>query len=814
METWLQDFRYGFRMLRKNRSFTLAAVLTLALGIGANTAIFSVIHAVLIRPLPYASPEQLAIVWTQYKNGGQGRVVASGPEWAELRQRSHLLQDVAGTWVSSGALTGTGEPEQIRVAFVTSNFLALLGVAPQLGRTFVSGEQGTGSPRVIVLSDGLWKRSFGANPGIVGQGIRLDGATLTVVGVMPAGFRVIFPGDASVPADVQAWVPFPDDLPRQPRDLGYLRMIARLRPGTTFSQAQSELGGIARQLRAAFSEYSSQGLDLDIEPLHQDVVRDVRPTLLALFAGVGMVLLIACANVGNLLLVRARSREKETTMRLALGATAGRVVRQFLVESLLLACLGGIAGLPLAWAGVKLLLGLRPGDLPQLASVHVNLTAIAFAFAISLLTGLLCALAPITACFQTNLLDALKDAGRGSTSAHQGPQRILVFTEVALGFVLLVASGLMIRTFVKLLSASPGFQAEHVLTFQVAPSKVRYPNDQDLKRFFRELQANLLHLAGVQAVGAISHLPLDDYANWYEYYWPEGATAKEQTTVMADHRAILPGYFATLGVPLVAGRDFNEFDDSSRPNAIIIDETLAQRTWPGQDPLGKRLNVVFVHNFAWDRTWAQVVGVAKHVRYENLTTEVRGQVYVPYYQSAREKLAFTLRTSDDPAATMELVRQAIARLDKDVPLYKVQPMEAYVTQARAASRFTALLSALLAGLALLLASIGIYGVMSYWVVQRTNEIGIRMALGGQSADITRLVVGQAVRLALAGLTSGFLVALPVTRLLAHMLYGIGTTDPLTFLCALGVLALVALIAGYVPARRATKVDPMVALRCE
>jgi putative ABC transport system permease protein len=814
MESLFQDIRYGLRTLGKSPGFTAVAVITLALGIGVNTAIFSVLNAVLLQPLPYADPERLVMLWTEYKNGGATRVPASGPEWVELRQRSRLLKDVAAIWVSSAALTGMGEPEQVRVASVTSNFLSLWGTPPQLGRTFMPGEQGTGSPQVMVLSDGLWRRHFGANPNVVGQSIRLGGNAFTVVGVMPPGFRTIFPSDAAVPSDVQIWTTFREDLAAVPRDQAYLRMIGRLRPGVTYQQAQTEASGIARQLRSEFPEYSVQGLDLDLVPLHQDAVRDIRVALLTLFAGVGMVLLIACANVGNLLLVRASRKEKETNVRLALGASSWRIVRHFLIESILLACMGGFAGLAVARGCLDLLLALRPAGLSQLASAHLSLVAVGFSFLISMITGVLCGLAPVISHFRTNLAEGLKKSSRGNSSAKHSSQQIIVFAEVALTFVLLIGSGLMIRTFVKLLNTSPGFQSDNVLTFQIAPPAARYPKDSNLKRFFLDLQKSITVLPGVQSVGAVSHLPFDDYPNWYEYDWPEGATAQEQTTLMADHRSILPGYFRSMGVPFVAGRDFSEFDDAQRPNVIIIDESLAQRTWPNQNPLGKRLNVVFVHNFSWDRTWAVVVGVVKHVRYEDLATDVRSQVYVPYLQSAREKLAFAVRVAGDPSAILGSIREAVARLDKDIPLYKVQPMQSYVVQARTATRFTTVLCGVMAGLALFLASIGIYGLMSYWVVQRTNEIGVRMALGGQRWDIMRLVVGTVVRLMFAGLAAGLMVSLLATRLLSSLLIGVRPSDPLTLIVAAMFLAAPGLLASCLPAVRAMRVDPMVALRYE
>ncbi len=814
LETAWQDVRYAVRRLAGNPGFAAVSILTLALGIGANSAIFSVLDAALIAPLPYPDPGRLVVLWSECRAAKQSRVPSSGPELVEIRRRSRLLADVAGIWVGRGSLTGEGDPEQIRVGQVTANFLSLLGVAPQLGRTFAAGDDGPSAPRYVVVSDGLWRRRFGGDRGLVGRAVRLEGQVYTVVGVMPRSFDVIFPSDASVPPGVEIWTPFRDDLASLPRDLAYIRTIGRLRRGVTVRQAQAELSGIAKSLRAEFREYAVQGLELEAAPLHRDVVREVRPVLLALFGGVGMVVLIACANVANLLLARSTRREREIGLRAALGASRLRIVGQLLTESLVLAGLGGLIGLAIGWGGLKLLLGMRPASLARLHSAGLSPGVLAFTFGISLLTGVLCGLAPALAALKGNLYASLKEGGRGGASVKARPLRALVLTEVALGFVLLIGSGLLLRTFVKLLGADPGFQFQGVLTFQVALPEARYSDDASRQRLFLQLMEKVDSLPGVEAAGAVSHLPLDDYPNWYEYYWRDGAPASERNTLMADHRAILPGFFRSVGSAVTSGRDFTAFDDSSHPNVIVVDESLARRTWPNESALGKRLNVTFIHNGSFDATSAEVVGVVRHIRYEDLTVEVRGQVYVPYLQSARDQLGFTVRTSGDPAALAGPVREAVHRLDPDLAVSRVRPLADAVTEARAAARFTTIIAAALAGLALILAAIGIYGVLSYAVAQRTNEIGVRMALGGQRRDILWLVVGQALRLLGAGLAAGLLGSLMLTGLLVKLLYGVGPHDVPTILGAGLLLAAAGALAAWLPARRALRVDPISALRCE
>jgi putative ABC transport system permease protein len=591
-------------------------------------------------------------------------------------------------------------------------------------------------------------------------------------------------------------------------------VIARFRPGATTLQAQEELHSISARLRAEYPEDSKQGVDFQVLSLQQDTTREIQPAVLALFVGVALVLLIACANVANLLLSRASLRQREIALRATLGATQTRIVRQLLTESLLLSVLGGAAGLVLGWWAVRSLLALRPKSLFLMDSVGFNFTVLGYAFFVSLLAGILFGVAPAVASWRTNLVDTLKARTKGLVGGRNGSRGLLVACEVALGFVLLIGSGLMIRTFVRLIHIETGFRPEHVLTLQVAPAGSRYRGDAEKTRFFVQLQKNLAALPGVLAVGGVSHLPLDDYPNWYSFYWRDGAPPQEQNVLLADHRSITPGYFRALGVSMVAGRDFDESDDAAHRRVVIVDESLAKRTWPNESAIGKRICVEEITNANFAPAIADVVGVAKHVKYLQLTDDGRPQVYIPYPQSVREKLAIVLLTNGEPQALAGLVRSEVARLDKELPVSKVRVMNEYVDQARDAARFTMLLAGALAALALALASIGVYGVTAYGVAQRRNEIGVRMALGASRSDVLKLVLGQAMAPVALGLTAGLALSWLLTPLLANLLYGVRAADSVTFFMVAVFVGAVGLLACYLPARRAMRVDPMVALRYE
>ena len=814
LETLWADTRYAFRMLRKSPGFSAIAILTLALGIGANTAIFSVLDGVILKPLPYPQADRLALIWSELTPSGQRRVASSGPDIADLKQRSRLLRDVGGTWVASAALTGTGEPEQIKVAFVTDNFLSILGTPLARGRMFLPQENFKGAAPTVILTDGLWRRRFGADQGIIGRSIRLDGQEVTVIGVTSPSFRLVFPGDASVPPDVQAFVAFRSDLAQEARDLGYLRVIGRLQPGATISQAAAEARAIARQLRAENPVDSEQGIDFEILPLQADTVREIRPAVLSLFAGVGLVLLIACANVANLLLARAGLRQREIALRCALGATRGRIVRQMLTESVLLALLGGTAGLVLGWWGMRWLMALRPKSLAALETVGFDFTVLGYALTVSLLAGMLFGLAPVAQASATDLIETLKAGGKGVLAGKGRFRNLLVTSEVALGFVLLIGCGLMIRTFMRLLEVDTGFNAGHVLSFQITPPQPRYENDADRVRLIYQLKKSFSALPGVQFAGGVHRLPFDDYGNWYSNYWLEGATPLEQNSYLADHRAITPVFFRALGVPFVAGRDFEESDDATRRRVIIVDDLLAKRTWPNESAIGKKLNVQAYGKGEFTREMAEVVGVVKHIRYLQLTDDGRPQVYEPYAQSPRELMGFTIRTMGQPEALVSAIRAEVDKFDKDLPLSKVRPMTEYLGLARAASRFTMLLAGALAALALMLAWIGIYGVTSYSVSQRRNEIGIRVALGAQPRDVLHLVLGQGMAPVITGNILGLAISWLLTPALSSLLFGVRPTDFLTFSAVAIFLSAVGLLACYRPARRALRVDPMTALRYE
>jgi putative ABC transport system permease protein len=569
-------------------------------------------------------------------------------------------------------------------------------------------------------------------------------------------------------------------------------------------------------LRSEFPVFAEQALGLQVVPLHGDVVRNVRPALLTLFGGVSLVLLIACANVANLLLSRANERQKEITLRAAVGAARGRVVRQLLTESVLLSCLGGAAALLLGSWAMKLLLSLRPAGMESLVATGFSLPVFAFTFGLSIVAGILFGLAPALGMTSLNLVESLKDGGRATSSGRQRPRNALIAAEVALGFVLLVGAGLLMQTFVTLLRVNPGFSPQHVMTLRLSVSGVKYPTPESMILFFRELQKRLSADNGIESVGVISHLPFDDtLPNWYSYYWSDIAPKTEQNTVMADYRSILPGYFQSLGAQLVAGRDFDAIDVQEDRPIVIVDDSLAARTWPGGSAIGKKLNIED-GNFRQDapRELMEVVGVVKHIQSHSLTDQVRGQIYMLYPRAARAHMALTVRSSMEPHSLVALIRREVASLDKDMPLYGVLPMDDYVEKARRPARFTSTLAALMAVIAVLLACSGIYGVASYSVLQRTSEIGVRMAFGARPAEIFAMILRQSMRPVLAGVVVGLGLCLILTPLLARLLFGVRSSDPLTIIAAGGLLSGVGMLACYLPARRATRLDPIAALRYE
>jgi len=815
LETVWSDIRFGARMLRKSPGFTAVAILTLALGMGANTAIFSVVNAVLIRPLPYPQAKRLTILWSTW--GKETRGPASGPEMMELRKRCRSFDEIGGIWATTGTITGTAEPEQVRLAFTTANFLPLLAEKPQLGRFFAPGEDRRGAAPLIILAEGLWRREFGANPGVVGQTARLNGNDYTIVGVLPRDFKLLFPDASGVVADVQVFVPFLDDLEKRNRNVGFLRMIGRLRQGVTLGQAQSEAETIATELRSEAKEYADQSLHLTVASLQADDVRLVRPALLSLFAAVGLVLLVTCANVANLLLARSGSRRHETALRAAMGAERKRIVRQFLTENLLLGCLGGAAALGIGWAALEWILALQPEGISRLIAVRLDGWVLAFTLVLAMLTGILFGLAPALSVARVDLVEVLKEGGKTTATGKPWLRQLLIVSEVALGSILLVGTGLMVRTFTSLLRVDPGFHPENVMTFQLAFSGSRYQTVDSVTNFLKELRSSLASLAGTEAVGGVSHLPLDEgKGNWYNYYWADGAPADKQNTVMADHRSTLPGYFRSLGATMLAGREFDDTDDARHTHVAIVDDTVAEQLWPSEEALGRKISVEDspAGPFQFERESVVVVGVVKHIQSHTLTSKGRGQIYLPVPLAPRPIYSIVVRTTEPIETFSAYVRQTVRKLDKAMPVSNLHPQMDYVDNARAQTRFVTVLSGALGSLALFLACIGIYGVTSHTVAERKREIAIRIAVGADSSDVGKMVLRQSGTPVIAGVIAGLGLAAALTPLLSGMLFGVRPSDPLTYVFIAFVLGAVGLLACYVPARRATRVDPMIALRCE
>jgi len=816
MHTLAMDVRFAFRTMSKNARVTILAALTLALGIGASTAILSVTKGVLLDPLPYRDPDRLALIWAEMPRSGFVRYPISGPELEDLRSRSKSFEEFASIWTTTGALVEENEPETVRVALVTWNFPSILGVEPVIGRSFEPDEEGAAVGQSVLVSEELWRRRFGGEPSVLGRSVRVDGGwgfpggNFTVVGVLPSDFRLVMPSDAGVATDPDVWVPFAGDLAAAPRALYYLRTIGRLRPGATLDEARQEIRAIGEQIQSEFPEYAATGRAFNVVSLKGDAVGRARPVILALLAGTGFLLLITCANVANLLLARAAQRQEEILLRTALGASRRQITLQLLTESLALATLGGLGGLALGALGLGPLLSLAPGSLPRPEAIAADPHVLGLAFGTSLVCGVLFGLAPVAASRRQQLATALRSNSRGRSG--QRGRDVLVVAELALAFVLSVSATLCFHTLERLEQVDLGFETDGVLTMELTLPRERYGTGVELRNFTRELERRLQQIPGVAAAGAVNQLPLSDLPNWSSPYRLRSSEKSEGETNEADGRVVTPGYFAAVRARLVDGRWFDSRDDEESRHVVIVDELLSTRAWPGLRAVGQELQVQVRKEMGFVTVWAEVVGVVKHMRHHDPRFEVREQFFVPFAQGARNQMGLAVRSQRDPYGVLVPVQQEIAALDKDLAISRVRLLEDYARDAQAVQRFTMVLAAGFAVMALVLSGLGVYGVVSYAVSCRQREIGLRLALGSTSSGIARFVLRHGAVLVLAGIGLGFAGALASGRLLEGLLFGIEPSDPATFLLVPLVLSTVAILASWLPARRATRVDPAVVLR--
>ncbi|HEY0099406.1 MAG TPA: ABC transporter permease [Pyrinomonadaceae bacterium] len=798
-----QDLRFGARVLLKQPAFTLVAVLTLALGIGANTALFSVINAVLLRPLPFPESDRLVALYETFQPSGQSAL--SVPNLLDWQQQNTVFEGIAAYVDGAFNLQSGDSPQRLQGLKVQANYFDVLGIKPRLGRAFLHGEDEAGSERVVVLSDALWRNGFGADPNIVNKTIPLNGQKYTVVGVMPQ--------ELSALSSTQLWSPlvFAEGEKTDRRSRSYFT-IGRLKQGVTLEQASEQMSLIAARLEQQYPE-TQAGRGARLRRYEEEIVGDVRQPLFMLMGAVAFVLLIACTNVANLLLARAAGRYREIAVRIALGAGRLRLVRQFLTEGVLLSLAGGAIGVATAWLGLDLLSKLAFSFLPRSSEIKLDLRVLGFTLLVSILTGVIFGVAPVAQALKTNVQEALKDGGKGSSQGFGGNlmRNTLVVTEIAAAFVLLIGAGLLIKSFAKVQSVDHGLKPEHVLTAKLSLAPERYADGDALRRFHRQVLERVAALPGVESAGLTTHLPVEQYGT-NGYMTVEGKTYAPTQEPLVELRVVSPDYFRAVGVALLRGRMFDARDTQESPLGVVINETMARTIWPGEDPVGKRVSGRPIRP-----DWVPVIGVVADVKNMGLTQQPAAEFYFNYAQGGEDilrNMTLAVRSRLDPGSLAAAVRREVQTLDPAQPLFDVQTMQAVLDGTVSDRRLNMTLLGVLAALSLVLAVVGIYGVMSYNVTQHTREIGIRMALGAQKTDILKLVLGRGVTLALIGVVSGMLLSLGLTHLMSGLLFGVSATDPATF----GVIAVllfgVALVACYLPALRAVKVDPLIALRYE